>query len=226
MGTLTHDMTRLRGEITVLRESRHCLISDMAQDTAQMKNAVSDMRQGFRDAHGQMAARLKADQKKFITTMAADVVGMLNGFHKAHRDMAAKTKKANTKFVSDMATGVAGMLAGFHKAQLNMAKSSRAERSRFVSQLEASVSGLRQEVADDLAGARRAWRDMPSAGKAAEEEAKRKARQHDEARAKADADLRAKEHAEHKARVEADMKAKKKTEKDKPEHTSVQDPRS
>jgi len=153
-----------------------------------MKNAVSDMRQGFRDAHGQMAVTLRADHKKFITTMTAGVTGMLNGFH---------------------------------KDRLNMAKSSKAERNRFVSHLEASVSGLRQEVADDLAGARRAWREMPSARKTVEEEVKRKGREQAEARAKTEAELRAKEHAEHKARVAADMEPKRKTEKDKPEHTRV-----
>ena len=78
MGTLTQDMMRLCGEITALRGSRESLVKSLARETRQAKGQVSDMRVGFRKAHGKMAARTKAERTKFVSSMTADVSGMLH----------------------------------------------------------------------------------------------------------------------------------------------------
>jgi len=60
-------------------------------------------------------------------------------------------------FVGDLETGVAAMKADFRKAHRQMAKKTAAERAEFVSDLVEKVAGLRNEFAEDIAGAHQAW---------------------------------------------------------------------
>lgn len=92
MGTLTDDMTRLRGEINAMREGRHAMQRELAQDIATLKRDVADSQ------------------------------------------------------------------AAFRKAFAGMSKSSRKKRAAFVSDLSHQVANLLHAVADDLKGARQAWR--------------------------------------------------------------------
>jgi hypothetical protein len=60
-------------------------------------------------------------------------------------------------FVGDLKTGVVAMKADFRKAHRQMAKRTAAERAEFVSDLVEKVAGLRNEFAEDIAGAHQAW---------------------------------------------------------------------
>ncbi len=121
MGSLTQDMARLREEIVGLRESREFLLKGLAQETLEAKGQVSAMREGFRNAHADMAAHTRAEHARFVSNMTGEVAGMLNGFQRAHREMSVKTKRDNVKFVTDLSTEVSGVLTGFHRAQAEMA---------------------------------------------------------------------------------------------------------
>ena len=57
----------------------------------------------------------------------------------------------------EMKLAVAGMQAGFHSARADIAQRQQHMLQGFVSGLRATVTGLRKELADDLAGARKAW---------------------------------------------------------------------
>jgi hypothetical protein len=52
---------------------------------------------------------------------------------------------------------VAKLCAHFGRARTTMAKRTKNERVAFLSHLNRSVGALRQDVRNDLAGARRAW---------------------------------------------------------------------
>lgn len=204
MGTLTQDMTRLCSEITGLHESREALVKDLAAATQDAKNQVSAMRKGFRKAHSDMAARMRADQAKFVSTLEANVFGMLKGFDKAHQDMATKTRRARLKFVTENASDVFGLLNGFRKNHAAMARNSKSERNRFVSDLNKTVTAMRQETASDLEGARQVWRGLSSGTGKAKKDAERKAQIAAAEKARADAALRAKAEADRKAAEEAE----------------------
>ncbi|MEW6350790.1 MAG: hypothetical protein AB1646_17145 [Thermodesulfobacteriota bacterium] len=202
MGNLTQDMTRLCGEITDLRGSRLAFMQGLARQNRESKHQTAGMMAGFRKAHANMATRMRMEQTKFVSDMAADVGHLLTGFRKAHSEMAANTKRDNVKFVTGIAGEVSGLLHGFHHSRATMAKTSKAERNGFIIDLKKSVKGLRADVAADLAGVREAWKGMSSPSRKSRDEADRRARMAAEQRARA-AELRAREEAERAARAQA-----------------------
>ena len=92
MGTMTDDMTRLVGEINIMRNTREALMNDLAQGTKEMKTFVATMLGNFSKAHHGMAKRAKADRIAFVTglekrvlklrrEMATDLAGARRAWH-------------------------------------------------------------------------------------------------------------------------------------------------
>ena len=107
---------------------------------------------------------------------------------------------ARVSFVKDMCQEVVTMREGFRRAN--------EERAR-------EVKALRQEVAADLAGARRAWFGPSPAERRAQKEAERRAREQAERerRAREQAERRAQEEAERRAREQAERRAQEEAER-------------
>ena len=63
---LADDMTRLCGEILALREAREGIIAGLTRGAMGRRQALSEMKAGFRNAHTEMARRSKADRVSFL----------------------------------------------------------------------------------------------------------------------------------------------------------------
>lgn len=61
IGTLTNDMIRLCGEIATLHEGRGELRSKLERGRKDLQETVSLMQADFRNAHGEMASKTKAE---------------------------------------------------------------------------------------------------------------------------------------------------------------------
>ena len=80
MGILTGDMTRLCGEINASRGARKELMKDLARGTKDLKDAVSGMQAGFRNAHADMARETKAERVGFVSGLEKTVFDMRKNF--------------------------------------------------------------------------------------------------------------------------------------------------
>jgi len=83
-------------------------------------------------------------------------------------------------FVGTLKPAWLAMKGDFRKAHRQMAKKTAAERAEFVSDLVVKVAGLRNEFAEDIAGAHQAWfggtrRATAGGGRAAGRRSKAKA---------------------------------------------------
>jgi len=125
MGNLTDDMTRLRGEVDILRGVRGALMNDLTRGARDLTTAVAAMR--------------------------AD-------FSAAHTAMAKKTGKERETFVAAVIDEVNSLLGGFSRDRDDMARNGRHDRGVFLSEMRRQVTGLCKETADDMMGARLAWR--------------------------------------------------------------------
>ena len=69
-------------------------------------------------------------------------------------------KRALSRSAKELASTVSAMRDGFNADHTAMAKQSRGERESFVAQMGRDVSNMLKETADDLLGARLAWRNQ------------------------------------------------------------------
>ncbi len=74
MGNLTDDMTRLVGEINIMRNARETLMNDLARGTKEMKTFVATMLGNFSKAHREMARKAKADRTAFVSGLEKRVL--------------------------------------------------------------------------------------------------------------------------------------------------------
>lgn len=77
MGNLTDDLTRLRAEITTLRDNRSALRTALTRNILQLKGNVEDLRSGFRQAHAEMANAGHKTRVQFVTNLSQQVAGLL-----------------------------------------------------------------------------------------------------------------------------------------------------
>lgn len=77
MGRLTSDMTRLRSEITALREGRHALQRDLRDAVATLKHDVAKTQAAFRRAHADMAKSTRKNRAVFVTDLSHQVKDLL-----------------------------------------------------------------------------------------------------------------------------------------------------
>jgi len=66
MGNLTDDMTRLRGEVDVLRGVRGALMNDLTRGARDLTTAVAAMRADFTSAHTAMAKKKPAKSGRLL----------------------------------------------------------------------------------------------------------------------------------------------------------------
>jgi hypothetical protein len=77
MGRLTDDMTRLRGEITALKESRRALQRELFHAVGALKREVAADQAAFRHAHAEMARTSRNNRVTFVTDLSHQVSGLL-----------------------------------------------------------------------------------------------------------------------------------------------------
>ena len=77
MGNLTDDLTRLRAEITTLRDHRNALRTALTQNILQLKGDVAELRSGFRQAHADMANSGRNSRATFVSDLSQQVAGLL-----------------------------------------------------------------------------------------------------------------------------------------------------
>ncbi len=171
MGCLTDDMTRLCGEISALRNTRVAFIKELKHGVALTKDAVAEMQAGFRNSHARMARKTKDDLLLVVSDLAT--------------------------FVTDLKAQVSQMRVNLHNVHAETVRKAKTKRAKFISNLKREVAGLRQELAFDIKGARRALSGPSPAERKAEEEAERR---------RAEAERKAREEAEHQ-RIEAEQRA-------------------
>jgi hypothetical protein len=157
MGKLTEEMTRLRGEINVLRGMRKTMLKDLGRHNKAMKSAVAKMQAGFRQGHAHMARASRAERQGFASNLARQVSRMQAGFRQAHADMTRAARSERLGFLAGLKGQVAAMQSGFRHNFRELSNREKMARRRFVTHLAGTVRGLRRELAADLAGARRAF---------------------------------------------------------------------
>jgi len=110
VGTITNDMTRLRGEIDALRGSRGALMQELARGARDLDAAVSAMRAGFDAAHTAMAKKTREERRTFLSGMIQEVNSLLENFSMARDDMARKGRNDRETFLLKMRRQVTDML--------------------------------------------------------------------------------------------------------------------
>ena len=66
MGNLTDDMTRLRGEVDVLRGARGALVQELARGARDLAITVSLMQSDFAAAHTAMAKKTRRERGSYV----------------------------------------------------------------------------------------------------------------------------------------------------------------
>ncbi len=103
MGRFTDDMGRLRQDIESQRDARHSMIANNRQEVAEaaqafmsdLRDRVENLQTGFRQAHAEMAADLRAGHQAYLQRLGTavadlqrettDLVGHLAGERNAAR---------------------------------------------------------------------------------------------------------------------------------------------
>jgi len=125
-----------------------------------MGNLTDDMTRlrGEVDALRSDRGALMNDLTRGARDLATAVAAMRADFTAAHTAMAKKTGEEREIFVAAMIDEVNSLLGEFSRDRNDMARKGRHDREVFLSEMRRQVTGLRKETADDLLGARLAWR--------------------------------------------------------------------
>jgi hypothetical protein len=129
-----------------------------------MGNLTDDMTRLRGDVDALRSAREMLRQALVNGTdnLAAAVTAMRADFTSAHAAMAKQTRVEREAFVSAVIQEVNSLLGGFSQDRKDMARNGRTDRGAFLKEMKRQVTGLRKEMADDLLGARVAWRGQSS----------------------------------------------------------------
>jgi len=125
-----------------------------------MGNLTDDMTRLRGEVDALRGARgvLMQDLTRGARDLATDVAAMRADFTAAHAAMAKKTGGERETFVAAVIDEVNSLLGEFSKDRNDMARKGRHDRGAFLSEMSRQVAGLRKETADDMIGARLAWR--------------------------------------------------------------------
>jgi hypothetical protein len=99
----------------------------------------------------QELARGARDLTTAVAAMRAD-------FASAHAAMAKQTRGERETFVTAVIDEVNSLLGEFSRDRKEMARNGRHDRGVFISEMRRQVMGMCKDTADDLMGARLAWR--------------------------------------------------------------------
>jgi predicted flap endonuclease-1-like 5' DNA nuclease len=176
---LNRNMAEMKAHVAEIQAGFREAHDEMARRTrgdrmafeSELKANVAEMRGNFRDTHSEMAKDTKAERGAFISGVKRAVVDsrkaaseMQAGFREAHDEMARRTRGDRMAFESELKANVAEMRGNFRDDRAKKNAETKADLLVFVSGLKEfaaglnkTVAGLRQELAEDISGARRAW---------------------------------------------------------------------
>jgi len=125
-----------------------------------MGNLTDDMTRlrGEVDALRGARGALMNDLTRGARDLTAAVSAMRADFTSAHAAMAKKTGEEREAFVAAVIREVNSLLGAFSQDRNDMARKGRDDRGAFLSELRREVTGMCKDTADDLMGARLAWR--------------------------------------------------------------------
>jgi hypothetical protein len=125
-----------------------------------MGNLTDDMTRlrGEVDALRRTRGALMQDLAHGASDLAAAVTAMRADFTAAHTAMAKKTGDEREAFVAAVISEVNSLLGAFSRDRDDMARKGRHDRGVFLTEMRRQVAGMCKETADDLMGARLAWR--------------------------------------------------------------------
>jgi hypothetical protein len=125
-------------------------MGNLTDDMTRLRGEVDALR-GARGAMMNNLTRGARDLTMAVAAMRAD-------FTSAHTAMAKKTGKERETFVDAVIAEVNSLLGEFSRDRNDMARKGRDDRRTFLSKMRRQVTGLCKETANDLMGARLAWR--------------------------------------------------------------------
>ena len=125
-------------------------MGNLTDDMSRLRGEV----EALRGARGALMNDLTRGTRDLTTAVAA----MRDDFASTHAAMAKKSSGEREAFVAAVHDEVNSLLGTFSRDQDDMARKGRHDRGVFLSEMRRQVRGLRNETAEDLAGARSIWR--------------------------------------------------------------------
>ena len=125
-------------------------MGNLTDDMTRLRGEVDALR-GVRGALMQDLTRGTRDLTTAVAAMRAD-------FSAAHAAMAKQTRGEREAFVTGMIDEVNSLLGAFSRDRDDMARKGRHDRGVILSEMRRQVTGMCKDTADDLMGARLAWR--------------------------------------------------------------------
>lgn len=125
-------------------------MGNLTDDMTRLRGEVDALRSN-RGALMEDLTRGAGDLTTAVTAMRAD-------FTSAHAAMAKRTRGEREAFVAAVISEVNSLLGAFSRDRDDMARKGRHDRGVFLSEMRRQVTGMCKDTADDLTGARLAWR--------------------------------------------------------------------
>ena len=125
-----------------------------------MGNLTSDMTRlrGEVDALRSNRGALMQDLMRGARDLTTAVAAMRADFTSAHVAMAKQARAERGAFVASVTREVNSLLGAFSRERDEMARKGRHDRGAFLMEMRRQVTGMCKDTADDLMGARLAWR--------------------------------------------------------------------
>ena len=125
-------------------------MGNLTDDMTRLRGEVEALR-GVRGALMQDLTRGARDLTTAVAAMRAD-------FTSAHAAMAKQTRGERETFMAAVIDDVNSLLGEFSRDRNDMARKGRHDRGVFLSEMRRQVTGMCKDTADDMMGARLAWR--------------------------------------------------------------------
>ena len=125
-------------------------MGNLTEDMTRLRGEVEALR-GARGALMKNLTRGTRDLASAVAAMRAD-------FTSAHAAMAKQTRGEREGFVAAVISDVNSLLGEFAQDRSDMARKGRHDRGVFLSEMRRQVTGMCKDTADDMMGARLAWR--------------------------------------------------------------------
>jgi predicted flap endonuclease-1-like 5' DNA nuclease len=158
MENLTNEMTRLRCDIDLLRESRSAFLAGLRGEVRGNREHAIRMVNEFRSDRISRTGADREGRKAFAANLCAGVGDMLKDFREERTESASETRGALeacvsevSRFVSDLKKDVQNTMAALHEDRVEMSRDTKENLEGFVSGLKADVENLLAEFKDDRA---------------------------------------------------------------------------
>ena len=125
-------------------------MGNLTDDMTRLRGEVD----ALRGARGVLMNALISGARDLTKTVSA----MRTDFTSTHAAMAKRTHGERETFVAAVIDDVNSLLGGFSRDRNDMARKGRHDRRAFLSEMSKQVAGMCKETANDLIGARLAWR--------------------------------------------------------------------